>query len=107
MEGTQTEGQKRTRRAKAGRTGKDKQEQVIERGQVFDREQELVKLYHASTEASKDFSDAITVAAEKSGLNASAIRKYIIAKAGENFDKEKRQVTQLSLLFDVEPEADE
>lgn len=102
---TRTEGnteQKAGRRARVGRTGKDKQEQVIVREEVAEREQQLIKLYHASTEASKDFGDAINVAAEKSGMNASAIRKYIIAKAGDNYDGAKRQVTQLSLLFDVD-----
>jgi len=94
----------RPRRERKGRTGKDKQEQTIVREEVFERESELIKLYTASTEAAKDFGDAINATAEKSGMNASAIRKYVIAKAGESYDTAKRNVVQLALLFDVEEE---
>lgn len=99
---TQVTTEKKPRRSRVGRTGKDKQEQVIVLEQYQDREEELLKLYRASCDASKDFSDAINACAEKSGMNASAIRKHVIAKAGDNYDTTKRVVTQLALLFDVE-----
>ena len=85
-----------------GRVDKDRQEAVIDKSAVADKVDYLVKLYKASEEAAKDFSEAIKAISEKAGLNASPVRKYIIARAGEDFEKVQKQVAQLSLLFSEE-----
>ncbi len=90
------------KRERKGRVGTDKQEAVITLSWVSDREEDLVKLYHEQETAATDFNEAIKATAEKAGLNASAVRKFIIAKAGEHYDDVKKNVTQLSLLFDLE-----
>src|SRR6266478_813265 len=38
--------------------------------------------------------------AEKAGLQSSVLRKFIAARAGENFPDKKRDAMQLSLLFE-------
>jgi hypothetical protein len=83
-----------------GRKGADKQEQV-ERPQIVDeRIDELVRLKTKADEASEDFSNAIKKTAEDSGLLASVVRRFVVARAGENFQEKKRECTQLALLFD-------
>lgn len=92
---------KRPRRAR-GRKDANKQEAVINRQEVFEKTEYLVGLHGTARDAAKDFSEAIKAVAEKSGMNASAVRRYVVAKAGENFDAKRRDVTQLALLFDVD-----
>ena len=99
MEPTTTGKKKRERK---GRVGKDKQEAVMNRAAVNDKADYLVGLYRTSTDAANDFSEAIKAVSEKAGMNASAVRRFIVAKAGENYAEAKRTVTQLSLLFDIE-----
>jgi hypothetical protein len=95
---TQTEAPKRGR----GRVQPDKQEAVMSLDPVKSRIAHLVKLHHANEEAAKDLSEAIKVTAEKSGLLASVVKRYVTAMAGENFEDKQREVQQLSFLFDSE-----
>ncbi len=83
-----------------GRKDADKQEAVIKTKIVKDRVEELVNLKRAADEAGVQFNDAIKAAAEKSGLLAATVRKFVVARAGENFEEEARKVEQLSLIFE-------
>ena len=97
--------QSQTERAldlKPGARGrKDKgQEAVIKLETIKTRVPELVTLKKRCDDAAKDYGDAIKKAAEDSGLLAATVRKFVNAKAGDNFDEEKDKVAQLALVFD-------
>lgn len=80
---------------------KDKgQEAVIKLEALSVKVDDLVKLYNAQTEAATDFGEAVKLVAEKAGLNAATVRKYISARAGDNFDDTKEKIRQLALVFD-------
>lgn len=93
--GRQANGQARGRRDPATR-----QEATIETAVVKDRVQELVLLLQRSKDASTAYSDGVKAAAEKAGLQASVVRKFIEARAGEQFTERQRDARQLVLLFD-------
>jgi uncharacterized protein (UPF0335 family) len=76
------------------------QEQVIKVTVISDKMDQLVKLHHAAAEASEDLSDAIKKAAEKSGMNAKALRSFVAARAGDKYEERARDARQLALLFD-------
>lgn len=87
-------------RAPKGRKDEEGQEQPIKLDPVRERIQQLITLHHSAKEASADFSDAIKKCAEDSGLNAAAVRRFVIARAGDKFDARKKDVAQLSILFE-------
>lgn len=62
---------------------------------------ELVRLHDAAADAQSAFSDAVKAQAEKHGLLAACLNRYVKATAGEKFDEEKKKVEQLVLLFDL------
>lgn len=84
----------------AARKGADGQEQVIELAPLKRQMIELIALYGRKGEAAQAFGDAVKVAAEASGLQSSTVRKFVTARAGEQFDKAKRGAEQLQLLFE-------
>lgn len=84
----------------AGRIGPDQQEQIIDLKEVKDKVDYLVNLKVAADDASKDFSEAIKEVAERSGIMASSLRKFVVARAGEKFADKARECEQLSLLFE-------
>jgi len=84
-----------------GRVDSEGQEAVIKMGPIKDNIMELVNLYTESNEAGAKLNDAIKATAEKSGLLASVVRKFVVARAGEKFAEEARRVEQLSLIFDI------
>jgi hypothetical protein len=88
-----------------GRKGKDQQEAVIETKVVKDKINYLVKLKNAADEAGEDYSEGIKKVAEDSGILASELRKFVNARAGENFEEAKRRCEQLALLFEEVGEA--
>jgi hypothetical protein len=96
MEGTQTE----ARKSATGRKGKDKQEAVTKPEVVASRIGELVNLYNKAGEASDALNDGIKTAAKDSGYNAANVRKFVIARAGEDFAEKKRDAEQQLELFD-------
>lgn len=83
-----------------GRKGSDKQEAVIKTKVVKDRIDELVTLHGKVEAASGRYGDAIKATAEACGINSSALRKFVSARAGEKFEDKKRDCEQLSLLFE-------
>jgi hypothetical protein len=96
--GTGTNG-KGKRRAKA-RMDQDKQEAVQQPKIIGQRIDELVRLKNAADDAAEAFSDGIKKAAEDSGYLASAVKKFVTARAGEKFEEEHRKVEQQLELFE-------
>lgn len=88
-----------TRKA-TGRKNADKQEAVTQPKIVKERIDELVTLYNAAGEAQAKFNDGVKATAEKSGYNASAVRKFVLARAGEKYAEAKRLAEQQMELFD-------
>lgn len=76
------------------------QEAVINLESLTTRMPDLLKLKAAADDAKTDYADAVKATAEKSGLLASTVRKYVNARAGDNFDEEKTKVEQLALVFE-------
>lgn len=87
-------------RGARGRKDSSGQEQTFNPEAVQTRAEDLVKLYKAQQDAATDFGDAIKAVAEKAGVNAASLRKFIIAKAGDNFEDVKAKVLQLALVFE-------
>lgn len=83
-----------------GRTDRSGQEAVIELSAIRDNVQTLVDLYKIHEESGKDLNEGIKATAEKSGLLASAVRKFVVARAGERFAEKAREVGQLALVFE-------
>lgn len=83
-----------------GRRDNDGQNAVIKLESLTVRVDELVKLHNAAATASADLADAIKDTAEKAGLNAATVRKFIAAKAGEKFDETREKIRQLALVFE-------
>ena len=65
-----------------------------------ERIDELVGLHTKASTASEDLSTAVKKAAEDCGLNAKAVRAFVTARAGDKFEKAKKNCEQLSLLFE-------
>jgi hypothetical protein len=84
-----------------GRTEPDGQEAVINVTAVKDAVDDLVVLYRLSEEATAKLNDGIKATAEKSGLLAATVRKFIVAKASDDFEERRRKVEQLALVFEV------
>lgn len=92
--------EEKARRKRVGRKGPDGQEQVIEMQEVRDKITTLVDLYKLHEDCGKDLNAGIKAVAESSGLLASAIRKLVIARAGDNFEAKAREIEQLALVFE-------
>jgi hypothetical protein len=95
-------GRTRPRGRKDQTTG---QESAITLGHLKENIGELVTLYIQQQDSAARCSDAIKAAAEKSGLLANVVRKFVKARAGEKFEEAKRTVEQLSLVFEEVGEA--
>ncbi len=83
-----------------GRKDANKQEAVIEIGVVRDNLTYLEGLYRATLSAGVEFNDGVKKIAEKSGLMASVVSKYVKARVKDKAEDRKREAEQLSLLFD-------
>jgi len=81
------------------RKNRDKQEAVADADVLKKRIGELVHLYKEHQEADQVLNDAIKAAAEASGILASVVRKFVVARAGENFQEKAREVEQLQFVF--------
>ena len=82
-----------------GRQGHDKHDAVIQTKLVGDKVEALVKLKVKADEAAEDFAAAVKKTAEASGMLATVVRRFVIARAGEKFEEKKRECEQLDLLF--------
>lgn len=95
MESTQTEG-----RSAKGRKGPDKQELVTKPEIIKAGIDNLVTLHHHAGSAAETLNDAVKALAEKSGYNASAVRKFMLARAGEKYEEMKKLAEQQLELFE-------
>ena len=93
---TRTNGKRKPR----GRIDSEGQDAKIELDAVRDKAEYLGQLYTDSCSAAEEFAEAVKAVAEQSGLLASVVRKFVVARASEKFDEKKRHCEQLSLLFD-------
>ena len=84
-----------------GRKGRDNQEAVIKLDEVREKVQTLVDLYKLTQDTAANLNDGIKAVAESSGLLASVVRKFVVARAGDHFKDKAREVEQLSLIFEV------
>lgn len=92
---------KRGRKPRVGRTDRSGQEKVIDFGEFGDDLITLVDLYKLLQDHNADFNAGIKATAEKCGINASAVRKVVVARAGKAFEDKAREAKQLSLAFDA------
>ena len=88
------------RRSTTGRKDKNKQEAVTKPTIIGACIAELVHLYNKAGEASAALNDGIKKAAKDSGYNAANVRKFVVARAGEDFAEKKRDAEQQLELFD-------
>ena len=95
-----------------GRRDNDGQEKTPEPKVVEKLMPNLLKLYEAKVAAGEALSDATKKAAEKSGFNTGALKKFVKARAeadgsdDDPFDDRKREAEQLVLLFEQVGPAD-
>jgi len=54
----------------------------------------------AAVQAADEYREASKAVAEACGLHPSTVSRYIKARSGENYDREKDRVEQLSLVFE-------
>lgn len=87
------------RKAK-GRKDGDGQEAVITLDPLRERMDELKTLWHGARSAQIEYSDAIKATAEACGLNAPAVRMFVDAHCSNKVAQRRRNVQQLSLLFE-------
>ena len=93
-------------RTARGRRDSDGQEKTPEPGVVEKAMPNLLKLYEAKVAAGEALSTATKRAAEKSGFNTGALKKFIKARAEADgseedpFDDRQREAEQLVLLFE-------
>jgi hypothetical protein len=88
------------RRRAAGRKDATKQPAVMDATNLRERLPELKRLHDAMKEASANWNDAITAAAEECGLLSTTVSKVVKAWSGDSFEEERRKVEQLSLAFE-------
>ena len=82
------------------RKDSDGQSAVFNPEAVTTKVDHLVSLYKAQQNAATDFSEAIKAVAENAGINAASLRKFVAAKAGDDFEEAKAKVQQLALVFE-------
>lgn len=73
---------------------------VIELAVVRERIDELVQLQRNATEAGKELADAIKATADEAGLLPATLRRFVSARAGDDFDAVASKVQQLALVFE-------
>lgn len=88
----------RVRGRKAGTA--DHQESTIEVGVVRERMDHLINCHMAMDLAQTEYSEAVKSVAERAVIQASVLRKFVAARAGEKFGDKRRECEQLSLLFE-------
>jgi len=67
---------------------------------IADRIEQLVRLHNKAKETAEEEKEAIVKAGEDSGYPASVVRKFVVARAGENFEEKKRQCELQMELFE-------
>lgn len=81
--------------------GNDKDADLVTKPKIVGKKiDELVQLTVRAKNASERLKDAIKAVAEESGYKASALRKFVAARAGEDFAKKMRECEQQMELFE-------
>lgn len=83
-----------------GRKDKSGQEAVFSKTALVNRMPDLIDSYKHLSAVQQDFNDKVKEAAEKGGVLVTVVRKYVAARAGENFVETKEKIEQLSLVFE-------
>lgn len=83
-----------------GRKDNNGQEAVIQTSVLADRITSLEQLHLKASAAKEALNEAIKSTAEKSGLMASVVRKFVDARVNEKFGDKQREYAQLTLCFD-------
>jgi hypothetical protein len=60
----------------------------------------MITDFRNAKEAATILDESVKAWAEKAGIQSSVLRKFIAARASENFNDKKRDALQLSLLFE-------
>jgi hypothetical protein len=60
----------------------------------------LIADFRAAHDASEIFNEGIKANADRAGVQAAVLRKFVTARAGDSFNDKKRDAMQLSLLFE-------
>ncbi len=90
------------KRAAKGRINPDKQEAIITLAPVKERIEELERLYQRKEDLAVAFNDGVKACAQKAGLNASVLKKFVIARLNDQLPEMHCEQDQLALLlFDV------
>jgi len=83
-----------------GRIDANQQEAIVKLDPVKERIVELEELYANAIQAKEDFSEAVKVTAEASGLIAGVLRKFVVARVKDKQEERQRECEQLQFLFD-------
>lgn len=86
-----------------GRKDSEQQEAVVKLEPLKERIEELEHLYAESVETADAFAEAVKETAERAGLLAKVVRKFIVARVRDNIDERQRESDQLCFLFDELP----
>ncbi len=90
---------------KAGRKDSAGTKVVMNSKPIKEMLKDLIALEMKRAAATEKFNDQVTAVAEKAGFQSSTVRKLVKAHANDKFEEEKRNIEQLSILFeDVGPE---
>lgn len=82
-------------------SARDSQESVVRPEQLTPAViNSLVADFKHAAEAADTLSEGIKAAAEKAGIQATVLRKFITARAGDKFEEKKRDAAQLNLIFE-------
>jgi uncharacterized protein (UPF0335 family) len=73
---------------------------VVQLEHLKTRVDHLLQLHDEAKTAAEAYTDALKTVAENSGLDASTVRRYIAARAGDKFYKVKSGVMQMALVFE-------
>jgi hypothetical protein len=82
-----------------GRKSADGQEQVIKLKPMREALVNLLALKDEKDSAAAAFNEAVKAVAVRANLNASAVKKLVVAKSGDDFDDRNRIVQQTAELF--------
>lgn len=82
------------------RKDSDGQEKVIELDALRDRLEHLIGLRRQAKEAADEYGEAVKAVAERAGLLSTTVRKFVAARAGDDFSESARKAEQLAMVFE-------
>jgi hypothetical protein len=92
----------RIHHTRTGRLDKQRQEAILRK--LTDKESShLQDLLRTINTAQTDYSDAIKAVAEACGCKANIVNSYVRAIVADRLEEKKREIAQLSFMFDDQP----